>query len=115
MARLVLYLTLIILYIGSAMAVSDPQVCAAVSHNFMECLKFVRGLSSKPSGRCCNKLHNLNKLAKPKGAPGKICQCIEDMSRQMNVIYSASHINDLPEECGVHLSFPIANNIDCAM
>ncbi|KAJ7981498.1 Non-specific lipid-transfer protein [Quillaja saponaria] len=112
------FLTLLFLLIwrSNQTASQDPLYCIFVANNLLTCLQFLTGVSSEPPMECCASIMILNTRAKDSAEdPQHICQCIEDMSYEMNNIpFIAPRIQDLPTMCQVHLSFPISNSMNCS-
>ncbi|XP_044467144.1 non-specific lipid-transfer protein 13-like [Mangifera indica] len=108
------FLTLFLLLVSESAMAEPPCEMAFVSIPY--CLEFLTGLYYKPSTKCCNHINKLNKIAKRgEGNVRLLCSCIEGMVRGMQPPLQFSRIQQLPNQCDTHLSFPISENMDCSM
>ena len=114
MARLVLYLTFIILFIGSAMARCELQFCPTGSQNFVGyCMKFLERFTGEPSGRCYNNFNrDSTNLQNQRELHGSFVDALKKCL-QLNIPDIASHINHLSKKCCVRYSFHIFINVNC--
>ncbi|EOX99473.1 Bifunctional inhibitor/lipid-transfer protein/seed storage 2S albumin superfamily protein, putative [Theobroma cacao] len=113
MPRLLACITFFVLIFGSAVT-GESNNCSKGANYFFPCINYVGGFSPKPAKDCCSGLEELNKMTKEKEGPENICQCIEDMAYVTNVPFIASRVQSLPEDCHIHLSFPISISMNCS-
>lgn len=116
MAHSVAILSLLVLIGTSVVAQANPsKFCYHVSCNFLSCTKFLTGNSSEATPQCCHAIDTLNREAKRlKGAPRRICRCIEYMAYLLKIAFVSTRIEDIPNKCSTHLSFPISNTMNCS-
>ena len=114
MARLVLYLTLIILFIGSAMARCELQFCPTGSQNFVGyCMKFLERFIGEPSVAVkINFSRDSTNLRNQRELHGSFVDALKKCL-QLNIPDIAFRINHLSEKCRVRYSFHIFINVDC--
>lgn len=120
MARFLLYATVllvILLVCGISTTAKESNDCMEASKNLFPCISYLAGWPNvfEPTSNCCSGIQNLNRKAKRlKAAPGRICQCIEDIAYVMNIQFEVSRVESLPGKCHLHLSFPISIGMDCS-
>lgn len=113
MVHFLAYLVLALLVCGTS-TMAGEKYCMGVFREFLPCVNYVGGISSKPSKGCCVGITSLNKKAKlGRGHVKMICQCIEDMAYVMKFSMIAPRIGSLQQECHQHNNFPISTSLDC--
>ncbi|CAH9126847.1 unnamed protein product [Cuscuta epithymum] len=90
-------------------SMEERHRCEDVRCRFPSCLDYLSGAEDSPSLTCCTNLEALNCIAREEG-PRRICQCIEDLRPSL----LESRIRGIYKECGIHLSFPISQHMDCS-
>lgn len=94
----------------------DTVVCDYVASCFAYCEVYVDGTAKNPTRECCYMLNALNREIKHVGdGARRFCYCIEEFSNSHHhQPYLQYRIVNMTRICGVRLSFPISERMDCS-
>ncbi|MCD7466860.1 hypothetical protein HAX54_003903 [Datura stramonium] len=103
-------------YYASRSEFVDDPICDEVHAGFAYCEVYVDGIASNPTRECCDNLLALNVRVKYEhSGVRRYCCCIESFcSSHLHPPYLQSRILNMTEICGIHLSFPISERMDCS-
>ncbi|KAM3301857.1 non-specific lipid-transfer protein 13 [Capsicum chacoense] len=113
---LLVFVAIVLIILSPCYISRDAQVCEYVAYCFAYCEDYVDGTVEKLTRECCNMLVALNKSVKYHAdGPRRYCYCIEEFSNShYHPHYRQSRIVNMTRICGVHLSFPISERMDCS-
>ena len=91
---------------------SGAVTCGDVTSAIAPCMSYATGQASSPSVGCCSGVRTLNGKASTSADRQAACRCLKNLAGSFKGI-SMGNAANIPGECGVSVSFPINNNVNC--
>nr|CAH69188.1 type 1 non specific lipid transfer protein precursor [Triticum aestivum] len=91
---------------------SGAVTCGDVTSAIAPCMSYATGQASSPSAGCCSGVRTLNGKASTSADRQAACRCLKNLAGSFKGI-SMGNVANIPGECGVSVSFPINNNVNC--
>ncbi|CAN4103302.1 unnamed protein product [Withania somnifera] len=112
----ILFFVVIVVVIISPWCYGEDAVCDYVASCFAYCEVYVDGVAKDPTRECCDMLFALNRQVKyVEHGVLRYCYCIQNFSNSHHhPPYLQSRIHKMTRICGVNLSFPISQHMDCS-
>ncbi|KAF3630107.1 Non-specific lipid-transfer protein 8 [Capsicum annuum] len=85
--------------------------CGTVISTIRPCFSYLQGVGGKPPQTCCAGCKSLASATSSAADRQAACTCLKNASQ--NVKINAQLAQSLPKNCGISLSFPISNTVDC--
>ncbi|KAM3323283.1 non-specific lipid-transfer protein 8 [Capsicum chacoense] len=106
-----LVMTIIFMLLIIAPASESAITCGTVISTIRPCFSYLQGVGGKPPQTCCAGCKSLASATSSAADRQAACTCLKNASQ--NVKINAQLAQGLPKNCGISLSFPISNTVDC--